>query len=103
MQIGLLERKAARIEASLDDARKDNTHLRTIIGAHTGKPTDKAIGLLAMDLWSIRQSEETLAKLVRSGDLDGALRVCINRGLPRAPAANLSEQVGRIGLPRMQA
>lgn len=102
-QIGLLERKVARLDASLYNSRADNAHLRLIIGAHTGKPADKAIGLLAMDLWSIRQSEDALAKFVRAGDMDGALRVCINRGLPRAPAANLSEQVDQIGLPRRQA
>lgn len=101
--IGLLERKVARLDASLEGARKNNDQLRTVIGAHTGKPTNKAIGLLAMDLWSIRQSEDTLARFVLAGDMDGALRVCINRGLPRAPAANISEQVDRIGLPRMQA
>lgn len=102
-RIGMLERKVARLDASLEGARAANEHLRLIIGTHTGKPTGKAIGLLAMDLWSIRQSEDALAKFVRSGDMEGALRVCINRGLPRAPAATLSEQVDRIGLPRMQA
>lgn len=101
--IGLLELKVARLDASLEGARAANEQLRTVIGAHTGKPTNKAIGLLAMDLWSIRQSEDTLAKFVRAGDMDGALRICINSGLPRAPAANLTEQVDRIGLPRRQA
>lgn len=103
VQIGLLKRKVASLDASLEGARAANEQLRTVIGAHTGKPTNKAIGLLAMDLYAIRQNEDTLAKFVRAGDMEGALRVCINRGLPRAPAATLSEQVDRIGLPRMQA
>ncbi|WP_288080351.1 hypothetical protein [Pseudomonas sp.] len=103
VQIGLLERKAARLDASLQGSRKDNEKLRAVIGAHTGKPTDKAIGLLAMDLYALRKNEDDLAKFVRAGDMAGALRVCINRGLPRAPAADISEQVGSIGLPRMQA
>lgn len=97
-QIGLLERKVARLEASLSGARADNARLRELIGLHTGKPTDKAIGLLAMDLARIRQLEDELAEAVRAGDLERAQRICINRGLPRARPESLSADLQQIGL-----
>lgn len=99
-EIDLLRRKIDRLTASLDGARKDNGRLRALIGMHTCKPTDKAIGLLGMDLAWIRHIEDELAAAVHACDLQKAQRICINRGLPRAKPTTLAadlEQVGLIG------
>lgn len=97
-QIGTLERKVSSLGDGLSAAHQVNAELRRLIGLHTGKPTDKPIGLLAMDLARIRASEDQLAMFVRTGDMEGALRVCINRGLPRARPESLTEAVKQIGL-----
>lgn len=97
-QVGLLERKVARLDASLSGSRSDNAGLRHIIGLHTGKPTAKAIGLIALDLARVRQLEDELAEAVRAGDLPSAQRICINRGLPRARPESLSADLQQVGL-----
>lgn len=97
-KIGLLERKANRLEASLQGAIKSNGELRHLIGLHTGKPTDKSIGLLALDLARARQHEDELAAAVRAGDLERAQRICFNRGLPRAKPESLRSDLKQIGL-----
>lgn len=97
-QAALLQRKINRLEASLDGAIADCKGLRHIIGLHTGKPTDKPIGLLAMDLAIIRTHEDALAEAVRAGDMEGAMRVCINRGLPRKRPESLAAELEQIGL-----
>lgn len=97
-QLAIMTRQAARLDDALAGARNANDELRHIIGLHTGKPTDKAIGLLAMDLANIRQLEDQLAVAVRAGDLARAQRICINRGLPRAKPESLSAELQQIGL-----
>lgn len=93
-----IARHVTRLEASLNGARNDNSALRHLIALHTGKPADKAIGLVALDLARIRQIEDQLAEAVRAGDLERAQRICINRGLPRAKPADWREELKQLGL-----
>ena len=102
-EVGLLQRKVNRLDASLTGAIANNDHLRVLIGAHTGQPTGKAIGLLAMDLELIRCLEDELANAVRAGDLEAAQRICINRNLPRPRPKTLAADIERIGLSRRTA
>lgn len=93
-----LERQAAIRDTTIAAANEQIGQFRHLIGLHTGKPTNKPIGLLAMDLELIRASNDQLAMFVRAGDMEGAMRVCINRGLPRAKPESLTEAVKQIGL-----
>lgn len=102
-EVGLLQRKVNRLDASLTGAIANNDHLRVLIGAHTGQPTGKSIGLLAMDLERIRCAEDELANAVRAGDLEAAQRICINRNLPRPRPKTLAADIERIGLSRRTA
>lgn len=102
-EVARFDRHAKRLEASLNGSHRTVSELRHLIALHTGKPADKAIGLVALDLARIRQLEDQLAEAVRAGDMDRALRICINRSLPRAKPADLREDLQQIGLIGRQA
>lgn len=98
VEVDRLQRREYAARAALGDAMRANSDLRNLIGLHTGKPSDKPNGLLAMDLALIRTNEDLLAEAVRAGDLQRAQRICINRGLPRPNPKTLIEDLQQIGL-----